>query len=287
MDQDFIEAAYRAFDPYRLGSGTENVGPLMYSLVRLERYETVAEFGAGLTTLFLAKALADNQRDFVLHKRLLIAKVEQNREALTKALAHSDDDIAANPTVRKIIGSSLKPVLFSDGAPVAPNPLFYRESFDPRLFSWEDHVESDDYVQTLRQVLREFKLEKFVTLRSGAQIEGCLSDIPETRRPIGMAWNDFGQRVKFFHETYKHLSPQGGIVAFHSPSDFPGDIAEIKSELKQEILSGACEYLTLLEPHKNFQNGCFVVRRTGERLAHPKHDLRATLQTLLALRCDD
>jgi hypothetical protein len=287
MDRAFIEAAHRAMDPFRLGSGTENVGPLLYSLARVGRYETIAEFGAGFTTLFLAKALADNQRDFVLHKRLLIAKVEQNREALTRALDHSDDDIAANPTVRKIIGSSLQLVLFSDGAPVAPNPLFYRDSYEPQLFSWEDHVESDDYVQTLRRVLRELELEQFVTLRSGAQVEGYLSDVPEGRRPIGMAWNDFGQKVKFFQETYKHVSPHGGVVAFHSPSDFPDEIAEVKSQLESELLRGACEYLTLGEPHKCFQNGCLVVRRTGERFPHPKYAVRSTLQTLLALKCED
>ncbi|MEG4293065.1 class I SAM-dependent methyltransferase [Microcoleus sp. C2C3] len=42
------------------GFGTENVGPLLYSLIKFCRPKSVLEVGAGYSTLFILKALKDN-----------------------------------------------------------------------------------------------------------------------------------------------------------------------------------------------------------------------------------
>jgi hypothetical protein len=286
MDDNFIDAAHRAFDPYTLGSGTENLGPLLYWLARVGRYETVAEFGTGFTTLFLAKALADNQREFTTHRRLLRERIERNREAVTRLLNLNEEEIHNNPAIQDIFVSTMEPVVFLGGPPVAPNPFFYEQPYNPQLFSWEHQPEIHNYVLTLRNTLRELKLDQFVTVRSGAKIEGYLNEVPAARRPIGMAWNDFGNKTKFFRETFEHITPDGGILVFHSPSDFQDEITQIKSELKDQLLNGTCEYLTLVEPHKFLQTGCFLIRRTGERFPNPKIAIKSALQAFLALKCD-
>src|SRR5262249_12021946 len=56
LDAEF----FRVADPLRVPSmGTENVAPLLYALVSMLRPTSVLEIGAGYTTLFLARALAD------------------------------------------------------------------------------------------------------------------------------------------------------------------------------------------------------------------------------------
>ena len=48
---------------YMHAYGTENMAPLLYSLVRFHRPTNVVEFGGGYTTAFLARGLADNAKD--------------------------------------------------------------------------------------------------------------------------------------------------------------------------------------------------------------------------------
>ena len=49
---------------YRPGMGTENVGPLLRSLVQMVRPSRTLEIGAGYTTPFLLEAIVNNQRVF-------------------------------------------------------------------------------------------------------------------------------------------------------------------------------------------------------------------------------
>ena len=49
---------------YRPGMGTENVGPLLRSLVQMVRPSRTLEIGAGYTTPFLLEAIVNNERVF-------------------------------------------------------------------------------------------------------------------------------------------------------------------------------------------------------------------------------
>ena len=51
-------------DHYRKGMGTESVGPLLRSLVRMVRPNRVLEIGAGYTTPFLLEGLEKNEELF-------------------------------------------------------------------------------------------------------------------------------------------------------------------------------------------------------------------------------
>jgi predicted O-methyltransferase YrrM len=62
-------------------------GDLLYSLVRASRPETIVEFGTsfGISTIYLAAAVADNGRGHVFTTELSAAKVEAARGNLSEA----------------------------------------------------------------------------------------------------------------------------------------------------------------------------------------------------------
>ncbi len=56
LDPEFMQVASQL----KGGFGTENVGPLLYTLIKCCRPKSVFEVGAGYSTLFILKALKDN-----------------------------------------------------------------------------------------------------------------------------------------------------------------------------------------------------------------------------------
>ena len=62
---EFRDVALRAFNPHM---GVEHMSPLIYSLVRFVKPVRVLEVGAGATTLFILKALADNAAEAAAFK---------------------------------------------------------------------------------------------------------------------------------------------------------------------------------------------------------------------------
>lgn len=289
MDHTFVETARLAFNPHNRWSGTESVAPLLHALVRIGRYETVAEFGSGYSTLFLAKALADNHADYVAYRRTLAERIDRHRDTLLDLLREESatngsngdaPDLARRETLK---AAFIDRMICTDSPPMAPNPYFFRAAYEPRLFVWEPYPETSEYVTSLRRTLATLALDRFVTLTADARIPAYLAGIPETRRPVGLAWNDFGNKTEFFDETYDQVAADGGILAFHSPLDFQREIELIKLRLRDEVVNGACEYMTLVEPHKVIQNSCFLVRRCARPVEHPMTDLRRALSVFLEI----
>jgi predicted O-methyltransferase YrrM len=56
----FLHHVWPLYNPHM---GVENVGPLLYSLVRFTKVRNIVEVGAGYTTLFLLQALKDNDNE--------------------------------------------------------------------------------------------------------------------------------------------------------------------------------------------------------------------------------
>merc|ERR1712150_405046 len=70
----FQQAADKLLDPRM---GVENMGPLLYALVRFTKPRHVLEVGAGYTSLWLLQALADNERELAeVHARCGRSPVE-------------------------------------------------------------------------------------------------------------------------------------------------------------------------------------------------------------------
>jgi tetratricopeptide (TPR) repeat protein/predicted O-methyltransferase YrrM len=65
LDPPFSKPAPLEYeDLYRPGMGTENVGPLLRSLIQMVRPKRLLEVGAGYTTPFLLEAIVNNERVF-------------------------------------------------------------------------------------------------------------------------------------------------------------------------------------------------------------------------------
>src|ERR1700752_3910987 len=88
LDANFVKHAESAFSP---SMGTESMAPLLYSIVRFTRPQNVLEIGAGFTTLYLLKGLADNAADHL--KELVSIKQEAADRASGKPEKNSDADV--------------------------------------------------------------------------------------------------------------------------------------------------------------------------------------------------
>lgn len=281
LDADFYKRIMEVYNPFTPLSGTENLAPALYWLIRMRQCQTVTEFGTGYTTPFLAKALADNYKETLKNKEILKEKSSNNRRSLERALAYtelSSDSASVNEAIMKELSW-----LISGTPPIAPNPFFYQQDYKPQLFVWEELPETHEYVKKLHLLMDDLELSELITITSGASIENHISTLPKDRRFIDFAWNDCGSKVKFFEETYQHVNPEGGLFAFHGPEDFRLETHIIKEKLKEKVDTGLCEFLTLIEPHKVSQNSCFLVRKSEQTPNDPIVNIKESIETLLTL----
>ena len=66
VDPIFLRHVESLYNPHM---GVENVGPFLYSFVRFTKKRRIVEIGAGYTSLYLLRALADNQEEMTrIHK---------------------------------------------------------------------------------------------------------------------------------------------------------------------------------------------------------------------------
>ena len=286
MRQEAIDAIIEAFNPFTPSSGTEHVGPLLYALVRMQRFETVTEFGGGLTTAFLAAALAENEKDYVEHTASLTDRVRRRERSLRRPWSMRQST-ARGPRwtiARSRRWSTTRSERCSPGPALRSHPT--RASTHRLDRTAPVHVRAES---ELASICRSIALaasrpapRSYVTIVPNARIQGHLDAVAPERRPIGLAWNDFGHKVRFFEETYEHVAPDGGLVAFHSPANFPDEIASIRHRLSEDLRDGRCEMFTLHEPHKTMQNGCLLIRRCASRLR--AHDgAKETIASLVRL----
>ena len=66
-DQSFLRRVQPLYDMHM---GVENMGPLLYSLVRFAKPRHVLEVGAGYTSIFILQALHDNASELANCRRL-------------------------------------------------------------------------------------------------------------------------------------------------------------------------------------------------------------------------
>ena len=73
----FYDASFlRAVAPlYDLHMGAENLGPMLYSLVRFNKPARVLEVGAGYTSVFILQALRDNAAELEAYRELRAARM--------------------------------------------------------------------------------------------------------------------------------------------------------------------------------------------------------------------
>jgi hypothetical protein len=254
---EFVDKVLSELTPFQHLSGTEHVGPLLYSLIRMLRPQNVVEFGTGFTTPFILQALKDNADDFKRHQAILKKKA-------AKHFAELSDEKRADMTLDEWWDQAVTQEVYGH-EPVLPIPSYYLKPYKPHLFSFELLPEGDSYVQKLQAVVKKLRLNKFFTLNAGVVVTDYMQHIPKERQPIDFAWNDFGNKHRFYKETYQYINPNGGIMAFHNTTnselDFKADLDEVMAEIKSMLDARKCELLTFLEPHKFTQRSMTVLRK--------------------------
>lgn len=269
FSEEFARRVIAEITPFQHLSGTEHVAPLLYSLIRMLKPQTVVEFGSGYTTPYILQALKDNEDDFKYNQRILRERAVRHFAALGDPARGvlQPDDWLLDATTQDIYGQE----------PVVPIPGFYARPYRPRLFTFEVLPDSDAYVQRLAGLVRELGLDDHFTLHAGCRVSDYVSRLPAERLPIDFAWNDFGNKKRFFDETFQHVRADGGVLAFHnttsSEKDHKADLDEVFGELRPLLDARQAELLTFLEPHKFTQRSLTVVRKLIDFKEEFFHDL--------------
>jgi len=222
LGQDFLDQVHELYHP---SMGTEVVGPLLYMLVRTIRPRRLLEVGAGYTTLFMLKALADNGRAIEQEKRVVGAGrsplLAQYYQAEYRPVLHAIDTFAhPNSTAR---ATEAKAKALGIAAPLQLHNADFR-----------------GYARNLPQ--GDMPLD-FAWLDCGG--------LPNY--------------LAFQGEYWKLIDPNGGLLLIHSLiTNLQGQLYLGQLKLAQATTSfHAFEILSLLEPHKAVQNSVTMVRMTA------------------------
>ena len=236
------------------GMGTEEVGPLLYSLVRMTRPHRALEVGLGYTSAFLAQALADNVVSFESDREI----VRTHDKGFYRATLSTDYHQTAvyAPTLHAIDDYSL------DGRTSAPQVL---------------------------EALEKLGLRPLVTLWQG-DFRGKSAEMGLDARPLDFVWFDCGgidEFVDFINEYWDLITLDNGMLLLHFTywtleKKHSGPrvreqvmvMGSIANEIKRQQLSAGLdapfELLSLVEPHKSRQGSVTMIRRvTPQSMARP------------------
>ena len=226
------------------GMGTENIGPLLYSLVRMTRSWRILEVGLGYTTPFLAQALLDTAREF---------------EADTEILSNPDGNAAR-------LG-----VLSTD---------YYLQSYGGLLHAIDDYSIEGSSAPKVLDILARLNLNGIVKVYDG-DFRGMSQRMDQSTLPLDLVWYDCGgveEYVDFLHEYWPVINPNRGLLLLHytywNASKTHNGVTEtqlimgsIANEIKRQQAKAGdkakFEVLSLVEPHKTRQGSVTMVRRLG------------------------
>jgi hypothetical protein len=258
--------------------GTENMAPLLYSIIRFTKPEKVLEVGAGFTTIFALQALCDNDVEVDTYQRLYRQSQEgtfewpklnwvnesymqQSGAGYKHGQLHCVDNIAHAGTTAHLVSTVAETLGLED-----------------RLrFTEGDAMNSDTRDELMDELGGEGR--------------------------VGLLWLDFGDgdrldEVLLDLGYWDLVDPNGGLVLVHSaltnaasrawlkrmkhlaflstsnsPPDADVDV-DVDASLDDNNRSsffqyGPFEILSLLEPHKMRQNSVTMIRRKGPCVQEP------------------
>lgn len=230
-----------AVEPLRhAGMGTENVGPLLYSLVRMLRPRTAMEIGLGYTTPFLLRALADAKTDWDSDLAILRGTVP---------------DPARRSTLR-------------------PDPFV--AEYAPKLIAVDDFSIEESNAAHVQALIAEMGLDRFLVERHGdfRQHAETIGD----HLPLDFVWYDCGgpaEYADFLRLFWPLIDPDGGLLALHfthalgrTEGETPPRQALLPSRILDHIrrtIDASVELLSLVETHKHRQGSVTLLRRVPPR----------------------
>jgi hypothetical protein len=253
IDAVFDDAVGPLADP---GMGTENVGPLLYALVRMRRPRNVLAVGLGSSTLYILQALADNAAESA-HDAVLLA--DTGGSART-ALLHPDWPHGTCAMNGHCVGV-------------------------------DDFAVADGRRDALETAVHALGIASELTLLHG-RLEAVA--LPPEKLPAQLVWIDAGHQLDYgalVARCWPLVDADGGLLALHYTYvdvDLPGGgrvmvpgppANEIKRQLTAAGAHARFELLNLVEPHKQRQGSVTLLRRID--LAEAAIDTpQAKLETL-------
>jgi predicted O-methyltransferase YrrM len=296
---------------YDLHMGAENLGPMLYNLVRFTKPARILEVGAGYTSAFLLQALRDNAVELETYRDLRRVGLAVcgdapwsvdaffDREAGDGGGRYRGDDgtmvsretlaraPGPDPTHRSTSSSdserrqslderrlSLDERLETRDAP-APAPAPGSE--DARVYSGvlhcidnmaHEHTTAHAVVETARKMRCADRLR----LHEADAFDPDLPAILEPGVEFDMLWIDLGaaHRIEGFMEAWwPRVRAEGGMVIVHST--LTNQLSRGWLEKMRELARaptpcsayGRFETMSLLEPHKMFQNSITMFQKRG------------------------
>lgn len=261
-DSSFLKVVCRHFSPYVSSSGTESMAPLLYSLVRMVRPRTIVEYGSGYSTVWLLKALSENQHSFQQEKMELLLKCREFSDLATKI---SELSTNTHEWPEDIILRAQE-WFFKTGKACTLDPEFYRTSDTCKLYSFEDLPFDHDYPRKVREAVEDAREKaRFVQVCGHQEVSAELlfSNGFQKNQLIDLAWNDHTNYIKFYNEFWPLLNPAGGLMIFHNVTGFRENLEPILQIKKMHLELGDLELIVLEEPHKLNQNSCAILRKTS------------------------
>jgi predicted O-methyltransferase YrrM len=243
-DIDFYRVAHTLLDK---GMGTENVAHLLYSIVKMYRPKVSLAIGLGYSTLYILKALAENEREEVYDLAVLKGGVPDSGR---HEVLYKDYFSNANPTA-------------------------------PILHGIDNFSEPGPHLQNLEESIIKLGLEKFIELHV-VDFEAYFYNPAKPEEEVSFIWMDCGHQLDYpalINKFWPLLSPDGGIMAIHytyvdidieqeghkEKIIIAGAVANaIKKQQLESGISSRFEFISLVEPHKYRQGSVSIIRRIDE-----------------------
>lgn len=225
VDPEFLEQAKQLWSPTM---GTESMAPLLYTLTRFTRPRRVLEIGAGHTSLFLLRALADNAEDH----------------------ARTDADLqneAAGPLVY---------------------PPYYETPYTPMLHAIDNLQHPYTTAGRVTDVAAELGLGAYLKFHHadfrGHAKSFASEDLPFDL--VWMDAGSWHVYLDFLDEYWSLINPAGGLWLLHSTQTNLEGVAFVNKlkVLQATEAFNDLELVSLLEPHKLAQNSVTLIRRTTD-----------------------
>ena len=244
---------------YDLHMGAENLGPMLYNLARFTKPARILEVGAGYTSAFLLQALNDNA-----------AELETYRDLRRSGLAVCGD------------------------APWSVDAFFDREAGDGGgRYRGDPDASEDDRVSSgvlhcidnlahehttahvVVETARKMRCGERLRLHEADAFDPDLPSTLEAGIEFDMLWIDLGaaHRIEaFFEAWWPRVRAEGGMVIVHSTltnalsRGWLERMRDLARAPDAENPYGRFETMSLLEPHKMFQNSVTMFQKRGGAL---------------------
>ena len=218
--------------------GTENLAPYLYFLIKILKPLKILEIGAGYSSVFFAKALADNKEELKFdHELINIEKKNVDNKLLHR---------------KKIL-----------------NENYNYTSYDPKIYIIDNFSKKDDpTANPVKKALNDLHLNNLVEFHEANAFNFKeLKNIIDPIKPLDFVFLDLaaGHSLPILYKfIYPFVHPLGGHIIVHSTLTNAIHrlwLADLK--LKQKI-SNDFEIMSFYEPNKIFQNSFTLIQKNEE-----------------------